>query len=147
MREVNYMGFKRFILGITLLLMISPMLARVKNDNQQMLDKLIGTWCWVETTGGIAGVHQTPASTGHTRKLIFNKDLTFQVYEDEKLKSSGCFEIEFGKSLILQKDAFMLKFDTNSATNIIQFDNDGNLILGQDVYDGFVKKYAKIIPN
>lgn len=141
------MGFKRFIIGITLLLMINPVLTSVKSDNQKMLGKLVGTWSWMETTGGFAGVHHTPSSTGNTEKLILNKDLTFQVYEDEKLKSSGHFNVELGKSLILGKEMFILKFDTNSMSNIIQFDDDGNLILGQDVYDGFVKKYNKAALN
>jgi hypothetical protein len=34
-------------------------------------ESLVGSWIWVESTGGFAGMTRTPASTGETLTLAF----------------------------------------------------------------------------
>lgn len=41
-----------------------------------------GTWKWVLTTGGFAGIHETPASTGNSMTLILNADSTLSLVEN-----------------------------------------------------------------
>ena len=56
-----------------------------------------GSWEWVQSVrsnrGSVTHV-DTPASTGQTRRFIFNADRTYQYIVDQRLSESGTYELQ-----------------------------------------------------
>lgn len=48
----------------------------------ELAEGLVGSWTWLRSTGGIAGVVLTPESRGHTGLLRFRPDGTVEWRED-----------------------------------------------------------------
>lgn len=55
---------------------------------------LAGTWRWVATTGGIAGVFYTPESEGFEAEIVF-KGSQFTFYKDGEKITSGTYHIDY----------------------------------------------------
>ncbi len=47
--------------------------------------EITGSWQWVVSTGGIAGIMRTPASVGYTRKAVFLPDGMYKEYRNDTL--------------------------------------------------------------
>lgn len=47
-----------------------------------------GTWKWVKAEGGIAGITETPASTGHTLQYTFHADSSMIITTDTSTVST-----------------------------------------------------------
>lgn len=53
-------------------------------------ERIVGRWSWVESFGGIAGMHLTPASTGVEREIHFLSDGRAQLWENgERVRTTG----------------------------------------------------------
>ncbi|NTW33356.1 MAG: hypothetical protein HGB12_12165 [Bacteroidetes bacterium] len=48
------------------------------------LEKLFGTWDWVQTCGGFAGQTTTPTTSGYSQTVEFNKNGIWKIYKDGK---------------------------------------------------------------
>ncbi len=78
-----------------LLLLIGITFLSCSNDDDSTNSfSLIGTWDWVESSGGIGGWTETPASTGNTIKLeIYSNSI--KRYLNGNLESESNYSIEF----------------------------------------------------
>ena len=72
------------------------------NNDDDIDNQLVGSWNWLESSGGIAGTTETPQSTGETRKLEIstdliksykNGDLIFKTNYTIKVRKSEIFEV------------------------------------------------------
>ena len=52
-----------------------------KGQKETLNTGLVGTWEWVSTTGGIAGIHQTPQTLGYTYYVEYTKDWKYGKYD------------------------------------------------------------------
>jgi hypothetical protein len=50
----------------------------IKDADSQDRPDIVGSWTWVESTGGIGGVTKTAESSGETWTLEFRKDGTYR---------------------------------------------------------------------
>ena len=50
----------------------------IKDADSQDQPDIVGTWTWVESTGGIGGVTKTPENSSETWTIEFRKDGTFR---------------------------------------------------------------------
>lgn len=106
-------------------------------------DDLIGTWEWVRTTGGVAGINDTPKTLGYTYKVTYTKEGRYLQYDkDNKLVYDYPYSFARNISIIDNLEHNMLVLNS-SLDFSFEIRND-SLFLFQEVYDGvnvtFVRK-------
>ncbi|TRZ41585.1 hypothetical protein [Robertkochia solimangrovi] len=102
--------------------------------------QLNGTWIWTRTTGGIAGLDQTPESTDNIQKLeITSENITYFV-NGEKTNTTP-YTLEVRTSGIYQKEVPMLIFENGN--QLIYALNKDTLTLTDDLVDGFMHSYTR----
>ena len=130
---------KTFVMIVISVLMISVMGCQKKEDSTTITGTgtgLVGKWEWVSTTGGIAGVHQTPQKLGYTYWIAFTTDSLYQVFDKNSLMtSSNHFTVFNDISIFTTHIHQMLKSD-NSIRSSFDVRND-SLFMYQEVMDGF----------
>lgn len=109
---------------------------------------IIGHWQWVESNGGIAGVHLTPENTGNSQMLIYLADGVdagiSRFYRNDTLLIEAAFEltaaswdnqiwhdaIDYSGDQPTQFYSFSAKYDT--------------LYLSDFIVDGFNSVYIRV---
>lgn len=103
---------------------------------------VIGTWTWLESTGGIAGVTLTPASTGESMALRFTLDGQAQLFRNGSLERMVGFATTPGReegALEVSYDAPLMGFEVQTAT----FPSGDELVLTDPCCDGFAYRYLR----
>lgn len=102
---------------------------------------ITGSWLWVKTTGGLAGIDQRPQN-GEKLVLTFNEDLTFKKVHNDTLVVEGKYTLSKGTSFLLNKEVEYVNMVGGVET---YFEIKGDeLYLNEDVSDGFNYLYKKI---
>jgi hypothetical protein len=127
---------KRFF---QLMLFIIPLMScttdKIIVENSSIIEK----WNWIESTGGIAGITQTPQSTGKTIQLEITKTKVIK-YINGKFDSELNYTIKSGTSIF------------GGIRNLIVYENDfrqsfevtnNHLLLNDECYDCFENKYIR----
>ena len=104
-------------------------------------DSILGEWQWVSKTGGIAGINEKPKD-GEVIHLSFFSDSQYVIEKNDKMEKTGSYSLNPGESLILHDKVLLLKMDDE--TNQICKIKGDNLILTDDVFDGFTYEYIRI---
>ena len=130
-------------LGASLLLLAAGSIACEISTNLPDTDPLLGTWSWVEATGGIAGQTITPASTGQTIVLRFREEQVDLVRNDELERTVEYERVAEpgGSDLELTYDGPLLGGFESQTANISQEDV---LILTDPCCDGFEYRFERI---
>ena len=105
-------------------------------------ERIIGTWNWIKTTGGIAGIEDTPQSTGQTRTIVFDNEQIVKFYVNDSLTKEGVYRLGLAET-IFHKDPEPVLFIDDSLWYAYSFPNDNKLILQENIYDGFVHEYRR----
>jgi hypothetical protein len=107
-----------------------------KNDGEE----IVGNWRWVQSSGGMAGIIETPVSTGKNILLIITED-EIQTYENDSLKETTGYTIKYGNSLLQDMKTLIIVKDqgVNQSFEI----NDDHLVLYDECYDCYVSEYTK----
>jgi hypothetical protein len=116
----------------------------VSSDSSSIVDEsppLFGSWNWVESSGGIAGMVETPSTTGHTRSLQFEKNGIYRQYTDSLLSISSTFSVKKDRTIFSQDSLPCLVIAEQPAHTILpqailKLTTD-SLLLAENVYDGF----------
>jgi hypothetical protein len=105
-------------------------------------DAVLGTWNWVESTGGIAGITLTPASTGDSVRLRFTDQGEAQRYLNGALDRAVGFTTVPGSNgaVEIRYDEPLSGFETQTAT----FPGSQALMLTDPCCDGFVSSYVRL---
>jgi hypothetical protein len=114
-----------------------------KNTDNTTLTDLTGNWEWVKSSGGIAGVVQTPKTLGYTYHVTYTKDGRYLQYDkDGKLAYDESYIVSQATSILDNKERNMVTLDSSTMFSF-EIRND-SLFLYQEAYDGinvtFVKK-------
>ncbi len=127
----------KLILNLCLLsfLLFSCEQPTVEND-------LIGSWKWVESTGGIAGVTIRPKN-GETRIISFDAKGNFEIVENDQRVVSSHFQIHEGKSILSEEKVPLISFEDESQLEKSFVIVGDTLYLSDEVYDGFTSKYVR----
>ena len=126
----------KVITSLTFTLIIFVLNACSKNKDND----IVGNWRWVQSSGGITGTIQTPASTGKNILLVIS-DGDIKTYENDTLKETTGYTIKYGSSIIQDMKTLIIVKDegVNQSFEI----NDDHLILYDECYDCYVSEYSK----
>lgn len=76
----------------------------------QDLEKLFGTWNWVQSSGGFGGQTTSSATAGYSQTIEFNKNGIYKWYKDGKLQDKMKFTVTEGSSIYTTGTAFLIKY-------------------------------------
>lgn len=126
-------------------LLISLLLISCSKDEfSKVKSELYGDWEWQETTGGIMGVMETPASTGKTMMLRFTSDQKYSLLSNGALTSEGTFSIRKERSIVDQTDKPVIVLSPSPWPDMMILElSDNRLWLFENVYDGFNHIYVR----
>ena len=68
-----------------LLFALSVVLFGCKDDSPAPDNSLVGTWDWVSTSGGIAGITYTPETEHYSSELLIGAEYTYTLYKADTL--------------------------------------------------------------
>lgn len=102
--------------------------------------RIAGQWEWVESTGGIAGMTLTPASTGETRELRFDRERV-ESYRNDTLVVSQRYTM----ALVAGTQRWRIDYlDAGSAFDSQMAELLGDtLVLTDPCCDGFISRYRR----
>jgi preprotein translocase subunit YajC len=120
-------------------------------------DLLKGEWVWIRTSGGFAGIIQTPNDNNLLRILNFS-DKTMTVSENQMpgnpiplpISSAVPFSLSNKKSFLKGQNTDFIIFDLKNCTKCglsseydFDFKGKDTLVLQEDVNDGFEQLYVR----
>ncbi|WP_111708448.1 hypothetical protein [Lutibacter citreus] len=126
--------------NIILSILVLSVFFSCSNDDESLNDNLVGNWNWKSSSGGIAGITETPETTGNTINLEITKDSIFN-YLNGTLSGKTAYTIETKESLLFNEMSDMI-IRENGFRQIINISKD-QLILVGDCYDCFSSEYVK----
>jgi len=127
---------------IILVYMLSTLLI-VSCEEDTLPDGLIGKWEWISSSGGIAGITETPESTGNNIEIVFTANSTFMMYRNDSLIVERKYDIIEAKSILNHKLTKMISFDDDQFRKSFLVTPE-ELYLADEVYDGFTYRYKRI---
>jgi hypothetical protein len=105
--------------------------------------QILGSWSWMQTTGGLAGVHENQYTTGESRAVKITKsEIIF--YTNNKEVSRSKYEIKKGISILDKKEHDFLVYNGINHVFTLPASKFGELSISDDVFDGFTSIYYKI---
>lgn len=107
-------------------------------------NEIMGTWNWISSSGGFAGSIYTPESTGENIVLEFTPDSVYREYRNDSLIIETGFQIIMSKSIYDHDSVKMVSFYQDMIRRSIVFDSPNDLILRDEMYDGFSSHYRRI---
>lgn len=110
------------------------------DDDSQHNSALIGTWVWTSSSGGIAGIEETPQSTGDTRIIEISAN-SIKRYRNGTLESQINYLINTSISIIYN-DSYEMIIQENEFKFIFEI-TGSNLVLIEDCIDCFTHEYVK----
>ncbi len=104
------------------------------NNDDNTNISFLGNWNWISSSGGIAGITETPESTGDERKIEITTDsLKGYINGSLNFKSKITIETNEPREVIVLENGFRI---------IVDF-NDNNLLLIDECVDCFISEYSK----
>jgi hypothetical protein len=137
-------------------LVVSVLLTTCRKDislPNQDLEKLFGSWNWVQSSGGFAGQTTTPATVGYTKSLEFNKNGIYKSYKNEKQQEKFKFSLTEGTSISSTGTAYLIEYKdlgffhkktTSMSQQSVWFGGQDTLFLNDEAFDGFFNVYTRI---
>jgi len=105
--------------------------------------ELVGSWNWVESSGGIAGITMTPESTGGTMMLRFHPEGMVELVQNDAVERSVAFTTTATKEAstweILYEAPLFGGFESQTAAL-----TGDTLILADGCCDGFVYRFERV---
>jgi len=114
-----------------------------KKTDTSPFSMLYHQWEWVQSSGGIAGVVQTPQSEGYTQTIDFDENGFFTVYQNNAVAISGTYTIIRAESILDNQEHDMIVFDNSLLESAITQLNGDTLILREEAFDGFTHTYRR----
>lgn len=126
---------------LPLLLIIIFVSCSNNNDDDDSIDnQLVGSWNWLESSGGIAGTTTTPASTGNTMTMVISNN-SLKQFTNGNLTLQTNYTIEVRKSEIFGGQREMIIYE-NGFKKSFEIKGD-KLTLFDECSDCFQSMYEK----
>jgi hypothetical protein len=107
------------------------------------VQEFVGSWSWVESSGGIAGVTLTPASTGETMTVRFGPDGVAELARNGALVRSVTFTTGASRDAstwtVMYDEPLFGGFSSQAASL-----SGDTLTLVDDCCDGFVYRFERL---
>jgi len=115
------------------------------------LEKLFGTWNWVQSSGGIGGQTTTPATASYSQTVEFDKDGIYKICKNGKQQEKYKFTLTEDTSIHSTVTAYLINykhtglFHSNKSitTQSIMFGGQDSLFLSDEAYDGYNNIYTR----
>ena len=112
------------------------------SENNSNKEKIVGTWIWTRTTGGIQGIDITPQSTGNTAKIIIDKTLVKSYFNDSLLYSLN-YSLDSVLATYNSSDSIPVLHIGDEYVYKYLFPTANSLVLSDIFIDGFVHEYIR----
>lgn len=106
-------------------------------------EDIYGSWNWIRTTGGFAGVSLTPQSEGYTMKAVFSRGNSASFYKNDSLIWTSKFTVNKEKTIFSEEEMSVIHYESTRLPQAISIKGD-TLTLSDNAYDGFNMSYVKI---
>lgn len=105
---------------------------------------LTGNWEWKSTDGGLAAhLHQTPASTGKTKRLKLSSNFQYYRYTNNTLTEQGTYQLAEQTCIHDQKLKTVIRFSGAEETLMVENVDQQQLLLSDENYDGVTILYER----
>jgi hypothetical protein len=159
MARINYIFLSKwFVLGCcSFSLLIIHGCSTTSSPQQNPGVVILGSWTWLETSGGIGGMRFYPKN-GDNEKILFSSDGRFYQYRNDTLEETAQYTItHINKSGVLVDSLIwelsvtnrqlnhsgpVSYIDTLSYLKAIEFIRD-SLLLVDEMSDGYLSVYQK----
>ncbi|HLO45434.1 MAG TPA: hypothetical protein VK175_13945 [Leadbetterella sp.] len=111
-------------------------------ESNEVKPSVVGSWKWVESQGGIAGL-TIKASESDQREMIFDAKGNFTMIQNGKTITQAKYELKNAKSITSTELKPMITFPNEDAMNLSYEITGNNLYLFEEVYDGFSHTYVR----
>ena len=111
-------------------------------ESNEVKPSVVGSWKWVESQGGIAGL-TIKASESDQREMIFDSKGNFTMIQNEKTITQAKYVLKNAKSITSTELKPMITFPNEDAMNLSYEITGNNLYLFEEVYDGFSHTYVR----
>lgn len=105
---------------------------------------VIGRWEWVESTGGIAGIRQTPVSTASTWILVIGEDGILRETRTGAPPAEKSYRIEERRVLADPQRTMPALIIAGDVDRLIELPDAETLVLVENVIDGFTHRFARV---
>ncbi len=110
------------------------------SNDDEINNQLLGSWNWLESSGGISGTTTTPASTGNTITLVISNN-SLKQFTNGNLTFETNYRIEVRKSEIFGNQREMIIYENGFKKS---FERKGDkLTLFDECSDCFQSEYKK----
>ncbi|WP_159023588.1 hypothetical protein [Formosa sp. L2A11] len=109
-----------------------------ESDDIIYTSEITGDWQWQSASGGLAGITETPESTGESRTLVISAD-SIASYQNQVLNFKTAYTLENRTSELFNDTQEML-IQENGFRQIITISNN-TLILVGDCNDCYTNTY------
>jgi len=107
---------------------------------------IVGSWRWVKSVGGIAGMTITPQSAGYNLTQVYGSDSTFKMFKKDSVMLSGKFSITRNYKYSATETIDLLKINDQQADAFI-IRNDTLFMNDIFISDGFNSIYVRVKPD
>ena len=111
-----------------------------KEGDINLSSQLVGKWKWIESSGGIDGRTETPASTGNAVTIEITRT-TIKTFINGKLESEMNYEIQSGSSIRTTEKTDLIVYENGTIHSVLIEGN--SLVLFEECYDCFQQNYLK----
>jgi len=109
----------------------------------EIYEGIVGSWIWYETSGGVAGVLETPETTGETRKVVFQENGNVTFYTNDEVTLSSTYTLASENTLFSDEPLPVVKVEDLTVFYLYSFPYVDELELQENVIDGFIHNYSK----
>ena len=109
----------------------------------EITESIAGNWIWYETSGGIAGIIETPQTTGEARRVVFQDNGNVTFYTNDVVTLSSTYALASEDTIISDTPLPVVKIDGIGFDYIYSFPYVDELELQEAVIDGFIHNYRK----
>jgi hypothetical protein len=115
------------------------------------LEKLFGSWEWVQTSGGFAGQIKTPATEGHTQSVEFSSKGIYKLFINGDQKSKSKFTLSYTTAMHSPDSPVLVTYENlgsgHQSDDIVKqyltFKGEDTLYLNDDCVDCFNYVYVR----
>ncbi|MFC1476205.1 hypothetical protein ACFLQW_04305 [Candidatus Zixiibacteriota bacterium] len=130
------------VAGLVLIAAIGFNCAKESSPTSPGESTYLGTWRWVQSSGGYAGRTETPESVGFSRTLILAGSNVYQIYRDDLLLYNGLYYVSWEKRGWCADSCFVISYENNPEEQIIISHAD-TLELVDMCYDCYQHLYTR----
>ncbi|RYZ95557.1 MAG: hypothetical protein EOP47_25625 [Sphingobacteriaceae bacterium] len=106
-------------------------------------DNIYGKWHWVSSSGGIAGLTETPKTAGYTMGVDYNRNNVFRRYKNGDVINSAKFTIVKTKGVFGMDSTYVIKYTPDNFDHVVITAKRDSLVLTDNISDGYTTLYIK----